>query len=107
MSTKKSLKYQRGNQNPYIAEEQKTQRSKDKVQQKKQRSTKHTFKTKVLVTWIYLYLDVCSYFWLHTGPSLKSVGVSLSNDISSVTCGIVVAMFLVYILMTFYFCSIC
>ena len=35
MSTKKSLKYQRGNQNPYI-EEQKTQRSKDKVQQKKQ-----------------------------------------------------------------------
>jgi hypothetical protein len=43
----------------------------------------------------------------HTGPSLKSVGVSLSNDIWSVTCGIVVAMFLEYILMTFYFCSIC
>jgi hypothetical protein len=107
MSTKKSLKHQRGNQNTYIEEEQKTQRSKDKVQQKKQRSTKHTYKTKVLVTWIYLYLDVCSYFWLHTGPSLKSVGVSLSNDIWSVTCGIVVAMFLVYILMTFYFCSIC
>ena len=36
MSTKKSLKYQRGNQNPYTEEEQKTQRSKDKVQQKKQ-----------------------------------------------------------------------
>jgi hypothetical protein len=51
MSTKKSLKYQRGNQNPYIEEEKKTQRSKDKVQQKKQRSTKHTYKTKVLVTW--------------------------------------------------------
>ena len=99
MSTKKSLKYQRGNQ--------KTQGSKDKVQQKKQLSTKHAYKTKVLVTGIYLYLDVCSYYWLHTGPSLKSVGVSLSNDIWSVTCGIVVAMFLEYILMTFYFCSIC
>jgi hypothetical protein len=45
------LKYQRGNQNPYIEEEKKTQRSKDKVQQKKQRSTKDTYKTKVLVTW--------------------------------------------------------
>jgi hypothetical protein len=55
------------------------------VQQKKQRSTKDTYKTKVLVTWIYLYLDVCSYYWLHTGPSLKSVGVSLSNDSSVCT----------------------
>ena len=51
MSTKKSLKYQRGNQNPYIEEDQKTQGSKDKVQQKKQRSTKDIYKTKVLVTW--------------------------------------------------------
>ena len=57
--------YQRGNQNPYIEEEQTTQWSKDttgaiririskknrqqdvqKVQKDKQRSTKHTYKTK-------------------------------------------------------------
>jgi hypothetical protein len=42
MSTKKSLRYQRGNQNPYIEEEQTTQRPKEKVQKDKQRSTKHT-----------------------------------------------------------------
>ena len=34
MSTKKSLRYQRGNQNPYIEEEQTTQRPKEKVQKK-------------------------------------------------------------------------
>jgi hypothetical protein len=37
--------YQRGNQNPYI-EEQTTQWPKEKVQKDKQRSTKHTYKTK-------------------------------------------------------------
>jgi hypothetical protein len=31
----------RGNQNPYIEEEQTTQRPKEKVQKDKQRSTKH------------------------------------------------------------------
>ena len=46
----KSLRYQRGNQNPYIEEEQTTQRSKEKVQNDKQRSTKHTHKTKDRVT---------------------------------------------------------
>jgi hypothetical protein len=39
-----------GNQNPYIEEEQKTQWSKEKVQKDKQRSTKHTHKTKDRVT---------------------------------------------------------
>jgi hypothetical protein len=39
-------RYQRGNQNPYIEEEQKTQWPKEKVQKDKQRSTKHTHKTK-------------------------------------------------------------
>jgi len=34
------------NQNPYIEEEQTTQWSKEKVQTDKQRSTKHTYKTK-------------------------------------------------------------
>ena len=35
-----------GNQNPYIEEEQTTQWPKEKVQKDKQRSTKHTHKTK-------------------------------------------------------------
>jgi hypothetical protein len=43
-------RYQRGNQNPYIEEEQTTQWSKEKVQKNKQRSTKHTYKTKDRVT---------------------------------------------------------
>jgi len=38
-----------GNQNPYI-EEQKTQWQKEKVQKDKQRSTKHTYKTRDRVT---------------------------------------------------------
>ena len=39
----------RGNQNPYIVEET-TQWPKEKVQKDKQRSTKHTYKTKDRVT---------------------------------------------------------
>ena len=39
-------RYQRGNQNPYIEEEQTTQWPKEKVQKNKQGSTKHTYKTK-------------------------------------------------------------
>ena len=44
--------YQRGNQNPYIEEEQTTQQPKEKGkgQMEKQRSTKHTYKTKDRVT---------------------------------------------------------
>ena len=38
--------YQRGNQNPYIEEEQTTQWPKENVKKDKQRSTKHTYKTK-------------------------------------------------------------
>jgi hypothetical protein len=46
------LRYQRGNQNPYIEDEQTTQWSKEKGQKDKQRSTKHTHthKTKDRVT---------------------------------------------------------
>ena len=40
----------RGNQNPYIEEEQTTQWPKEKGQKDKQRSTKHTYKTKDRVT---------------------------------------------------------
>ena len=47
----KSLKMPKGgNQNPYIEVEQKTQWQKEKVQKEKQRSTKHTYKTKDRVT---------------------------------------------------------
>jgi hypothetical protein len=43
-------RYQRGNQNPYIEEEQTTHWPKEKVQKDKQRSIKHTYKTKDRVT---------------------------------------------------------
>jgi hypothetical protein len=43
-------RYQRGNQNPYIEEEQTTQWPKEKVQKDKQGSTKHTYTTKDRVT---------------------------------------------------------
>jgi hypothetical protein len=43
-------RYQRGNQNPYIEDEQTTQWPKEKVQKDKQRYTKHTYKTKDRVT---------------------------------------------------------
>ena len=43
-------RYERGNQNPYIEEGQTTQWPKEKVQKDKQRSTKHTHKTKDRVT---------------------------------------------------------
>ena len=42
-----------GNQNPYIEEEQTTHWPKEKVQKDKQRSKKHTHKTKDRVTRIY------------------------------------------------------
>jgi hypothetical protein len=41
---------ERGNQNPYIEEEQTTQWSIEKVKKDKQRSTKHTYETKDRVT---------------------------------------------------------
>jgi hypothetical protein len=43
-------RYQRGNQNPYIEEEQTTQWPKEKRQKDKQWSTKHSYKTKDRVT---------------------------------------------------------
>jgi hypothetical protein len=43
---KKSLKIPKGNLNPYIEEEQKTQWPKEKVPKDNKRSTKHTHKTK-------------------------------------------------------------
>ena len=48
---RRAKRYQRGNQNPYIEEKQTAQWPKEKVQKNKQRSTKHTHKTKDRVTW--------------------------------------------------------
>jgi len=42
----RTRKCQRGNHNPYFEEEQTTQWPNEKVQKDKQRSTKHTHKTK-------------------------------------------------------------
>jgi hypothetical protein len=47
---KKSLKISKSNQNPYVEEEQITQWPKEKIQKGKQRSTKHTHKTKDRLT---------------------------------------------------------
>ena len=49
MMLRRVWRYQRGNQNPYI-ERETTQWPKEKVQKDKQRSTKHTYKTKDRVT---------------------------------------------------------
>ena len=46
ISSQKSWGYQKGNKSPYIEEEQTTQWPKEKGQKDKQRSTKHTHKTK-------------------------------------------------------------
>ena len=53
-------RYQRGNQNLYIEEEQTTRWPREKVQKNKQRSTKHTYKTKDRVTWTLLKTGVSS-----------------------------------------------
>ena len=50
LNERRVWRYLRGNQNPYIEEEQTTQWPKEKVQKDKQRSIKHTYKTKDRVT---------------------------------------------------------
>ena len=50
LNRRKVWRYQRGNQNPYIEEEQTAEWPKEKVQKDKQRSTKHANKTKDRVT---------------------------------------------------------
>jgi hypothetical protein len=51
MSIRRVWRYQRGNQNPYFEEEQTTQWLKEKVQKDKQRSTKHTYASKLMIPW--------------------------------------------------------
>jgi hypothetical protein len=65
-----------GNQNPHIEVEQTTQWSKENVQKDKQRSTKHTYKTK----------DGVTRTAQKTGDELRCSGrVSCSNSTSG-TC---------------------
>ena len=66
---------QRGNQNPHI-EEQTTQWPKEKVQKDKQRSTKHTYRTKDRVT----------RAPLKTGDELRCSGRVNSSCCTSDTC---------------------
>jgi hypothetical protein len=77
---KKSLKIPKGgNQNPYFEEEQTTQWPKEKVQKDKQRSTKHTHKTKDRLTRTQLKTGGelrCSEY---TNPVIK---ISLNTEIS-------------------------
>jgi hypothetical protein len=46
LGPRRVLRFQRGNQESHIEEEQTTQRQKENVQKDKQRSTKHTLKSK-------------------------------------------------------------
>ena len=65
-----SMRYQRGNQNPYI-EEQTTQWPKEKVQKHKQRSTKRTYKAKDLVTSYILYA-MNNHVWIKSSFARKN-----------------------------------
>jgi hypothetical protein len=68
-------RYQKGNQNPYVEEEQTTQWPEEKVQNDNQRSTKHTHKTKDRVT----------RTPLKTGDALRCSGRVSSSSSSSDT----------------------
>ena len=61
-------RYQRGNQNPYIEEEQTTQWPKEKVQKDKQRSTKHTYQTKDRVNYGLVIINLLTQFNLDSIP---------------------------------------
>ena len=75
--SEKSLKIPKGgNQNPYIEEEQTTEWPKEKVQKDKQRSTKHTYKTK----------DRITRTPLKTGGELMCSSRSSSSCSTSNTC---------------------
>ena len=65
VSRRVAWRCQRGNQNPYIEEEQTTQWPKEKVQRDKQLSTKHTHKTK----------DRATRTPLNTGGELRCSGI--------------------------------
>ena len=63
-------RYQRGNQNQYIEDEQTTHWPKEKVQKDKQRYTKHTYETKDRVTRTQL-IYVCHFLFVSIMKSLN------------------------------------
>jgi hypothetical protein len=69
-------RYQRGNQNLYIEEEQTTQWPKEKVQKDKQRLTKHTYKT----------IERVTRTPLQTGGEFRCSGRVNSSGSTSDTC---------------------
>jgi hypothetical protein len=81
-------RYKRGNQNSYIEEEQTTQWPKENKQKDKQRSTKHTYKTKYRVAYklpvIYYLVCICSGVSLGNvvmipEPNLQIVSIANKN----------------------------
>ena len=90
--TMKSLKIPKGYQNQYIEEDQTTQWPKEKVQKDKQRTTKHTHKTKDRVILIPLKtggefrcsrMVLCLYsYWRNdqSDPCIRYIKVFLLSD---------------------------
>jgi hypothetical protein len=72
---KRVWRYQRGNQNPYIEEEQITQWSKEKGQKNKQHSIKDTHKTKDRIT----------------GTTLKTGGELMCSESCTLRVNLVIA----------------
>jgi hypothetical protein len=81
-------RYKRGNENSYIEEEQTTQWPKENKQKDKQRSTKHTYKTKYRVAYklpvIYYLVCICSGVSLGNvvmipEPNLQIVSITNKN----------------------------
>jgi hypothetical protein len=80
---RRAWKYQRGNQNLYIEEEQPIQWPKENKQKDTQWSTKHTYKTKDRVTYKLIYYLVCICSGVSLGnvvmipePSLQIVSIT-------------------------------
>ena len=90
---KRVWRYQRGNQKPYIEEEQTTQWHKENAQKDKQRSTKHTYKTKAKKQWFYWCYAFHSHIRVKGGYETK-VTILTPWSIVPVTASI-------YILITF------
>ena len=83
---RRAWRYQRGNQNLYIEEEQPTQWPKENKQKDKQWSTKHTYKSKDRVTYKLIYYLVCICSGVSLGnvvmipePSLQIVSITNKN----------------------------
>jgi len=79
-------RYQRGNQNQNI-EEQTTQWPKEKVQKDKQRSTKHTYKTKDRLTRTPLKTGGELKYFGRVSSSCSTIGTHLVNLVTNTVIG--------------------